>query len=167
MNPNQLIIEMEKTAKEMCIEIRKGEYEVSSSFIFKTQGMGETDRRELVGVLSAGVVAFINDELKDETLSNWLKSNYEFMAISGEETRQGTEIHVGFMKRTNLGLVKKLAKKENIVVGRGCAHCFKVSTNLLKCSGCKCVSYCCKEHQVADWKIEHKHECKKLALAKN
>ena len=167
MNPNQLVNEMEKTAKEMCIEIRKGEYEVSSSCIFKSQGMGETDRQELLGVLSTGIIAFINDELKDETLSNWLKANYEFMAISGEETRQGTEIHVGFMKRTNMGLLKKMAKNANAVLERKCAYCVKISTNLLKCSGCKCVSYCSKEHQVADWKKEHKHECKKLALAKN
>ena len=30
---------------------------------------------------------------------------------------------------------------------------------LLRCSGCKIVKYCCKEHQSLDWKWEHKGEC--------
>ena len=31
----------------------------------------------------------------------------------------------------------------------------------MKCSACKKVSYCCKEHQVLDWK-QHKSVCKGL-----
>ena len=31
----------------------------------------------------------------------------------------------------------------------------------MKCSACKKVSYCCKEHQVLDWK-RHKSVCKGL-----
>ena len=30
---------------------------------------------------------------------------------------------------------------------------------LLKCAGCGIAKYCCKEHQIADWKWEHKGEC--------
>lgn len=29
-----------------------------------------------------------------------------------------------------------------------------------KCSGCQKVSYCSREHQMADWKLRHKAECK-------
>ena len=34
-----------------------------------------------------------------------------------------------------------------------------------RCSGCKAVAYCCKEHQVAHWK-EHKPDCKALRKAR-
>lgn len=30
---------------------------------------------------------------------------------------------------------------------------------LLKCTGCGIAKYCCKEHQLLDWKWEHKGEC--------
>ncbi|KAH6722623.1 hypothetical protein BKA61DRAFT_729934 [Leptodontidium sp. MPI-SDFR-AT-0119] len=42
-----------------------------------------------------------------------------------------------------------------------CAHCGK-GGKLLKCSGCRQSQtwYCCKEHQVAGWKL-HKHTCEK------
>ena len=32
-------------------------------------------------------------------------------------------------------------------------------TKLLRCTGCGIVKYCCKEHQLLDWKWEHKGEC--------
>lgn len=35
------------------------------------------------------------------------------------------------------------------------------SDKLSRCSSCKIVHYCCKEHQASDWKI-HKKACKKL-----
>jgi MYND finger len=43
-----------------------------------------------------------------------------------------------------------------------CEYCGKGGPNLMKCGGCKKVAiwYCCKEHQVAGWKL-HKHTCKK------
>jgi len=31
---------------------------------------------------------------------------------------------------------------------------------LLRCTGCGIVKYCCKEHQMEDWKWEHKGECR-------
>jgi len=30
---------------------------------------------------------------------------------------------------------------------------------LLRCKGCRIAKYCCKEHQLLDWKWEHKGEC--------
>jgi hypothetical protein len=42
---------------------------------------------------------------------------------------------------------------------RPCAMCGQLFTKLRRCSQCKKVSYCCREHQVAHWKEVHKHEC--------
>ncbi|KAG2496654.1 hypothetical protein HYH03_005474 [Edaphochlamys debaryana] len=36
---------------------------------------------------------------------------------------------------------------------------------LLLCAGCRCVRYCCREHQRQHWRREHKHECGALAAA--
>lgn len=43
-----------------------------------------------------------------------------------------------------------------------CVYCGKGGPSLLRCTGCKLnrVWYCCKEHQVSDWKL-HKHTCEK------
>jgi hypothetical protein len=43
-----------------------------------------------------------------------------------------------------------------------CEHCGKGGKNLLRCGRCKTamIRYCCKEHQVAGWKL-HKHTCEK------
>src|SRR5690554_4872015 len=38
-----------------------------------------------------------------------------------------------------------------------CAVC-QTRTNLLRCSRCKVVKYCSKEHQIQDWP-NHKHQC--------
>ena len=48
---------------------------------------------------------------------------------------------------------------------RKCARCGKDCTKLLhKCGGCKCISYCCKEHQVAD-RVKHTKEvCRAMRL---
>jgi pre-rRNA-processing protein TSR4 len=37
--------------------------------------------------------------------------------------------------------------------------CGQLFTKLQRCSKCKQVSYCCREHQVAHWKLVHKLEC--------
>lgn len=34
------------------------------------------------------------------------------------------------------------------------------SESLMRCTGCGIAKYCCKEHQQADWKWEHKGECR-------
>lgn len=43
-----------------------------------------------------------------------------------------------------------------------CEHCGKGGKDLLRCGGCETVTirYCCREHQVAGWKL-HKHTCEK------
>ena len=38
--------------------------------------------------------------------------------------------------------------------------------DLKTCSGCRLVFYCCREHQIQDWK-KHKQNCKKNASGKN
>lgn len=39
-----------------------------------------------------------------------------------------------------------------------CAHCKE--EGLLLCTGCKNVYYCGREHQLLDWKKEHRAKCK-------
>lgn len=43
-----------------------------------------------------------------------------------------------------------------------CHVCKQSSENLKRCSNCKCLAYCSKEHQKADWKI-HKELCKVIS----
>lgn len=41
-----------------------------------------------------------------------------------------------------------------------CSVCgFKAGKQLKKCSKCKSVAYCCREHQLLDWKRGHKQQC--------
>ncbi|CAM9650152.1 unnamed protein product, partial [Choristocarpus tenellus] len=42
-----------------------------------------------------------------------------------------------------------------------CAKCLEEGRSLLKCTGCRMVLYCCKEHQVVHWP-EHKGYCKEM-----
>ena len=37
-----------------------------------------------------------------------------------------------------------------------CKYCGFIGKN--RCAKCKCVFYCCKEHQVADWRAGHKEQ---------
>jgi hypothetical protein len=45
---------------------------------------------------------------------------------------------------------------------RPCAMCGQLFTKLQRCSKCKQVLYCSREHQVAHWKAVHKMECQQL-----
>jgi hypothetical protein len=49
-----------------------------------------------------------------------------------------------------------------------CRHCNSedLKLELKKCSQCKSVQYCSEECQVADWRAEHKKECKGLKQAR-
>mmetsp|Transcript_20114 Transcript_20114/g.26101 ORF Transcript_20114/g.26101 Transcript_20114/m.26101 type:complete len:412 (+) Transcript_20114:79-1314(+) len=46
-----------------------------------------------------------------------------------------------------------------------CTYCGTKNVKLFKCSRCRCVTYCNKEHQKAHWK-DHKKNCKLLAESK-
>ena len=46
----------------------------------------------------------------------------------------------------------------------GLEGCSQTVESKGQCSGCKDIHYCCKEHQVKDWK-RHKKECKEKAKA--
>ena len=50
-----------------------------------------------------------------------------------------------------------------------CTYCGKAhkppTTKLNACTGCRSAFYCCKEHQILDWKMKrngHKKECGRL-----
>jgi hypothetical protein len=43
--------------------------------------------------------------------------------------------------------------------GKRCAYCGEVFAETKRCSLCKKVSYCSREHQKAHWKAVHKQEC--------
>ena len=46
----------------------------------------------------------------------------------------------------------------NVCANPGCGINSFMYKNLKKCSRCKAVAYCSKEHQTAHWKV-HKHTC--------
>ncbi|ESL10630.1 hypothetical protein TRSC58_01634 [Trypanosoma rangeli SC58] len=41
-----------------------------------------------------------------------------------------------------------------------CSWCARCRDKLLRCGGCKVEMYCCKKHQIMDWKGGHKKVCK-------
>lgn len=56
-----------------------------------------------------------------------------------------------------------------VQVQQGARHCSVCNAttsegggHLRKCAGCGMVAYCCKEHQKAHWKAQHKKECAEL-----
>ena len=55
-----------------------------------------------------------------------------------------------------------------VATTRACAHCGVVETpaqKLFFCRGCRCVAYCSRDHQKADWQA-HKARCKDLRVAR-
>ena len=55
-----------------------------------------------------------------------------------------------------------------------CSYCGKAhnppTTKLNACTGCRSAFYCCKEHQIKDWKMKHnghKKECGELKELNN
>ena len=163
----QMIAETRKVAEEMVASIRKGEYEACGEFMIRGNGATPECERQLVSLMASGVCSHINDILNDEKLSCWLKSNFQFVAMISEKKGNTTKIGCGFLKNSDKKEVKKIAKESNgkVNISKVCDYCYKISPSLQNCGGCGSVSYCCKEHQVADWK-NHKKECKSLQEAK-
>jgi hypothetical protein len=63
---------------------------------------------------------------------------------------------------------KFLAETDEIMQNQGASQCCYWACKtphgndgrpLSRCTGCKIVKYCCKEHQALDWDWEHKAEC--------
>ena len=170
MMNEQLQMEMRGLAKQVASNVRKGEYEQPIEFIM--QYHGDKDMfRQYVGLIGSGICAMMYEELNDEKLSYWIKSKYEFAATARkEQSKKGIEILCGFVPRNRMKELKQYVKdareknKDLPPIERVCSACNIISTNLQKCGMCKCVSYCCKECQVADWK-DHKKECKDIAAA--
>jgi hypothetical protein len=162
-----MFAETRKVAEEIVASIRIGKYDECAEFTLTGNGASAEHERQLISLMASGVCANINDILNDEKLSYWLKSNYQFVAVISEKKGNTVTISCGFLKNSDKKDVKKMAKESNgnIKFSQLCDHCFKESPSLQKCGGCRSVSYCCKEHQTADWK-KHKVECKSLQEAK-
>ncbi|XP_030767321.1 uncharacterized protein LOC115891064 [Sitophilus oryzae] len=43
-----------------------------------------------------------------------------------------------------------------------CHYCKKICLPITRCKSCKILAYCCKDHQVKDWK-SHKRLCQVIA----
>lgn len=54
---------------------------------------------------------------------------------------------------------KKVLKNTDITYQTICGYCKKGGINFKKCSRCKVTSYCSRECQITDWKLEHKKKC--------
>ena len=48
-----------------------------------------------------------------------------------------------------------------------CAYCKKGGSNMQRCSQCKLLYYCCKDHQIKDWREAHREECKEFVRDMN
>ena len=55
----------------------------------------------------------------------------------------------------------KVCKENKEKLNPTCGYCRKKKNKISWCSGCGWKAYCCKEHQIADWK-NHKRECKEI-----
>lgn len=62
-----------------------------------------------------------------------------------------------FTKSTNVDVLKKMSEVNENENLQACTVCSAPTTN--KCSSCKSVSYCSKDHQKEDWK-NHKDFCR-------
>ena len=108
--------------------------------------------------------------------------NLAFLYYNGhgveEDVEKAKEL---WMKAAALGNIdgiinlKKLDKNKGITTPSYtpkptfCTYCGKAhnppTTKLSKCSGCRCAYYCCREHQIIDWKMKangHKKKCGEL-----
>ena len=161
-------------AEEIVESIRLGKYSDSAEFIVSadngreiSKAVSEEAEDAMVELMGNFLSSHINDILNDEKISLFLKANYQFIAMITEKTGNSIKIACGFIKNSHKEEIKKMAKDSNgrIKMKEVCDFCTKISPHLQKCGACRSVSYCCKEHQTADWK-DHKKECKKLAESK-
>lgn len=58
--------------------------------------------------------------------------------------------------RLKAGTIPHVTRFASVCAACGCA-------GSQRCAKCRLLTYCCREHQVVDWKGRHKRECKELA----
>jgi hypothetical protein len=163
-----IITELRKVAGEIVASIRKGLYTDCSEFTLRGSGAGKDVEHEFVRILGSGVCVCVNETLNNEKLSCWIKANYQFVAMITDKKGDAITITCGFIDNDEKKKIKQMAKESGgrMDISTFCEYCEKSSPTIQKCGGCRCVSYCCKEHQTAHWK-EHKKECKLLQDLKN
>jgi hypothetical protein len=157
-----------KVAEKLVESIRKGEYTDNAEFYMEgITSINDPIDQESISLLGSMVCTYVNVILDDKNLSIWIKSNFNFVAFIKEAVGTRITIGCGFLKKEETKILKKMAKNSEgrIGVNQACNFCYDISSKIQKCGGCRCVAYCCKEHQLADWK-EHKQECKLLQNAK-
>jgi hypothetical protein len=133
-----------KVADELVVSIRKGDYTDCAEFSMTgIASLNNPKDQQMVSLLGSTVCAYVNESLNDESLTMRIKANYKFVA---------------FLKKTK-------ESEGTVCIREACAVCYEVSPKLQKCGGCRSVAYCCREHQLSDWK-EHKTQCKLIQNAK-
>ena len=97
---------------------------------------------------------------------DWLGRSYPFKPLKFDLTRHQELLKAAVRGPTvsKPGMLGSGTFKESY--SGGCAVCGDRMHKVLKCSACKSVSYCGKEHQRQHWKAGHKHQCKLLRAKK-
>lgn len=77
--------------------------------------------------------------------------------LSNQMSREEREINDRFLPEVDE--VKKQGATQCCYWGCKTPNGIGGEQKLLRCTGCGIAKYCCKEHQLLDWKWEHKGEC--------
>jgi hypothetical protein len=157
-----------KVADELVVSIRKGDYTDCAEFSMTgIASLNNPKDQQMVSLLGSMVCAYVNESLNDESLTMRIKANYKFVAFLKKTDEKRLVVGCGFVSNTETKKIKKMAKESEgtVCIREACAVCYEVSPKLQKCGGCRSVAYCCREHQLSDWK-EHKTQCKLIQNAK-
>lgn len=160
--------ELKDMSREIALEIvasvKIGNYD-RACHISVEESFTSEEAEHLASEIGQCVSYYIRKIIADEKLHIWLNANYDFSIVATDDKKDKLDIVIGYIKKTNMKTYKKNWAQYGAKIAKMCAYCKIATPKQSKCAACQCVSYCCKEHQVADWK-EHKQFCKSLKDAK-